>query len=111
MAGKPIPVSTANDMIRTYLDYMTKLGVDMSKQTHSVAFTSAELLDWLNQVSPYADEFRICMGAYQQEPNDRITTIIWPYKNGQPARKPLSQGKDGEGDELVDPFNDGSLEP
>ncbi|MBL7739582.1 MAG: hypothetical protein JNK14_10200 [Chitinophagaceae bacterium] len=110
MAGKPIPVSTANEMIRTYLDYMTKQGVDMGKQTHSVSFTSAELMSWMKEVSPYADEFRICMGAYMQEPFDKITTIIWPYKDGHPSRKPLSQGKDGD-DEPVDPFNDGNTHP
>jgi hypothetical protein len=110
MPNKPIPVSTANDMIRGYISFMTKLGVDMKKQTQSVSFTGAALMGWLSSTMPYADELRVCMGIYPpgHDHAGRTTVILWPYKNGKPATKPISAGKDGGGDdEDIDPYNEG----
>ncbi len=62
-----------------------------------VSFTGNELMDWLNQTMPYADELRVCFGTYPAgDPNaGRVTVILWPYKNGEPANKPVTEGKDG----------------
>lgn len=112
MPNRPIPVSKANEMINEYITYMQQHGVDMQKQTHSVSFAGKELMEWLNGVMPYADEIRIFMGDYpKDDPNaGRTTVILWPYKDGKPAKKPDIQGKDG-GDTDVEPYNDGQLMP
>ncbi len=110
MANKPIPVTEAEVMKQQYLDYMTKLGVDMKQQTHSVSFNSKILQAWMQQVDTVTDEFRIFLGVYPPaSPNaGRISTIIWPYKNGQPAtRGGTALGDDG----WEDPFNDGEGRP
>lgn len=114
MANQPIPVSQANDMIKQYLVYMQKHDVDTARQTHSVSFTSKELLKWLSEVMPFADELRVCVGAYLEgtEKANRLTAILWPYKEGKPARKPKVEGKGGgDEDEEIDPYNSGTLNP
>lgn len=113
MANRPIPVSTANAMIDSYLTYMADHGVDMKIQTHNVGFTSSQLLEWMLRVkdSTGSDEFRICLGVYPQghQYAGKLTTIVWPYKDGKPAKKPI-QGKDGD-DTFEDPYNEGELRP
>jgi hypothetical protein len=113
MANQPIPVSQANDMIKQYLDYLQKLGVDPNSQTQSVSFTSNELLKWQSDVMPFADELRICFGVYPPaaENAGRITSILWPYKNGKPATRPKAEGKDGGEEGEIDPYNSGQLNP
>jgi len=112
MTNQPIPVDQANQMITQYIEYMTKLGVDMQKQTQSISFTSKEYLQWLSQVMPYADELRVCLGVYPEgyENAGRITAILWPYKNGKPAVKPSLPGTVGDGEE-EEPYNNGTLNP
>lgn len=123
MPNQPIPVSEALGMIKTYTSYMQTLGVDMQKQTHSVAFTLPELLAWLNKMTGLADEIRVCMGDYPagHAQAGRTTVMLWPYKNGVPAKYP-SEGNDGcdENEEDcedggpgkdVDPYNQGQLYP
>lgn len=120
MANQPIPVSQANDMIQNYLDYMRSLNAD--DQTQSVSFNTTALLNWMNSVKDFADEFRIFFGAYSDGTNKgRITTIIWPYKDGEPATRATlrSRGDGGEegdddddgDDTFIDPFNEGGLSP
>jgi hypothetical protein len=114
MPNQPIPVSTANDMIKAYISYMTTLGVDMNKQTQSVSFTGTILTDWLALTMPFADELRVCMGVYLpgHAQEGRTTAILWPYKDGQPATQPLSEGKDGGGSNtLLKPLNEGQGNP
>jgi hypothetical protein len=112
MAGKPIPVSTANEMKRLYIDYMVKLGVDMDHQTQSVSFTNDAFADWLSTVKPFTDELWVFMGVYPEghEQAGRTTVILWPYKDGKPASKPLTLGKDGDNEGLP-PYNDGAGNP
>lgn len=109
MASQPIPVSQANTMIQEYDNYMTSLNVN--GQTESVSFESEELLKWMSDVEEYSDEFRIFFGVYPTGSSNagRLTTIIWPYKNGNPATQP-SEGKDGD-DTLIKPYNIGELHP
>jgi hypothetical protein len=111
MPNRTIPVSEANAMVQQYLNYMTEHGMDPKSQTHNVGFTTPNLMEWLNRVKDLTDEFRICLGVYPSgHPSaGRLTTIIWPYKNGEPARKP-TQGKDGD-DTFEDPYNEGGLHP
>ena len=113
MANRPIPVEQANSMISADISYMEKLGVDMNKQTKSISFTSKEFYAWLTDVMQYMDELRVCIGVYPDGENaGRITTILWPYKDGRPARKPKIEGKGGgDDDEEVEPYNDGDLLP
>ncbi|MBC7948022.1 MAG: hypothetical protein H7Y42_09105 [Chitinophagaceae bacterium] len=108
MAGQPIPISTAEDMIKDYITYMRDLGVDMANQTQSVTFTGTDLMDWLNQVMPQADELRIFMGMYPHaHPHaGRTTVILWPYKNGQPANESMQRGGGP-----TEPFNEGTGQP
>jgi hypothetical protein len=112
MANRPIPISEANDMIQYYLGYMSEHHVDMNKQTHSVSFTAPELMQWLNEVMPYADELRVCEGVYLpgHEHAGRITVILWPYKNGKPATRPDGDGKSG-GNNGINPYNHGQGNP
>ena len=113
MAGKPIPIPTANAMIGEYVAYLQTLKVDPAKKTQYVDFSVPELMDWLNKVAPYSDEIRVCMGVYPAtSPNaGQVTTIIWPYKDGKPAAQPL-QGKDGGGgDPGFNPYNEGTSGP
>lgn len=111
--GKPIPASTAKDMIKAYFDYMTKQGVDMSKQTQSVTFTGSAVMTWLGEVMPRTDELRVFMGRYPEghDQAGRTTVILWPYKDGNPSTKPMTDGKGGSGEEEFDPFNDGTGQP
>ena len=114
MAGKPIPISTANAMVNKYIDHVKNLGVEPNKKTQYVSFTLPEIMDWLNQVTPFTDELRICLGVHTQEASDpgRVTVIVWPYKNGEPATSPLSEGKDGGGGGGgINPYNDGNSGP
>ena len=80
MANQPIPPEQAKAMMATYLSYMSGLGVDMKKQTHTVSFDSATLLKWMMDVAPYSDEFRLCEAVYPpNHPNaGRLTVVIWP---------------------------------
>jgi len=105
-----IPVSQANAMVNQYLIYMKEHGVDTKTQTHNIAFSSPELLEWMNRVKTTTDEFRVCLGVYPSGQNaGRLTAIIWPYKDGKPAKKPTA-GKGGDDDD-EDPYNEGGLTP
>ncbi|HTD95245.1 MAG TPA: hypothetical protein VK644_15570 [Chitinophagaceae bacterium] len=112
MANRPIPVAVATGMISEYLSYMKAESI--GKQSQYVGFNSPELLKWLEMVSPYMDELRICFGIYPpgHESAGLITTILWPYKNGAPAKKSTgSEGKgDGGGGDL-EPYNEGQTGP
>ena len=103
--AQPISITTANEMIQAYINYMSNLGVDMQFQTHSVSFGSVELLEWMRNTEQFTDEFRICIGVYPEgSANEgRITTIIWPYRSGSPAM-------DDEQNE-IEPFNEGQRNP
>ncbi|HET6996364.1 MAG TPA: hypothetical protein VFI06_15325 [Chitinophagaceae bacterium] len=114
MAGKKIAISTANAMISNYVDYLRTLRVDAKKKTEYVSFTLQEIQAWLNEVTPSTDELRIYLGVYSADSPTpgtpgRVTTIIWPYKNGKPAQKPI-EGKDGD-DGGHPPYNDGQGMP
>jgi hypothetical protein len=112
MKNGPIPVEMAESMMKEFDHYMRSRGIDMGKQTQSVSFSGQEMMNWLKNVMPYADELRICFGAYPgNEPSpNRITVILWPYKDGQPANQPVVVGKDGDG-EKIPPYNQGGLNP
>ena len=103
MANQPIPVSRANGMIQDYITYMEGLGVNMSQQTQSVSFDGNILQQWLSDVMPFADELRVFLGASGAGDALRITVILWPYKNGQPAMQP----GEGAGSTAINPFNEG----
>ena len=113
MAGRQIPVSTANNMTRLYVEFMTKLGVDMDHQTQNVSFTNDDLMDYLVTVKPFTDELRVFMGVYPEghEQAGRTTVILWPYKDGKPSARPLTIGKGGDGDDGFDPYNEGTGHP
>lgn len=108
-----IPVTTANAMKEAYLGYMTLHQVNMQFQTHSVSFPSNDLVKWMFELQELGlvDEFRVFAGVYAPpSPHaGRITVIIWPYKNGQPAVD-TTQGNGGGGVE-IEPYNDGTLNP
>lgn len=107
MANQPIPIEQANEMIAAYIKYMEGLGVDMSTQTQSVSFTFAELQAWQELVEPYTDELKIYLGVYSSGAQaGRITTILWPYKDGKPAV--TLTGIDPGG---IKPYNDGNMNP
>jgi len=112
MENRPIPVNVANVMKEDYVIYLKKHGVDPFKQSQSVSFAGKELMAWMAQTMPYADELRVYLGVYPPtDPNaGRITVILWPYKNGKPATQPVSEGKDGDSTPIP-PYNQGGLEP
>ena len=93
--------------MQEYVSYMTNLGVNMSQQTQTVSFDPAILAQWLNNVLPHTDELRVCLGVYTPGEADagRITVILWPYKNGQPATDPTARGTE------IEPFNEGQGQP
>jgi len=118
--AKPIPVSQASAMIKTYDTYMENLGVDMKTQTQSVGFNLQELMAWLNKMTPIADEIRIFMSDYPDgtQQAGRTSVLLWPYKNGKPARTTdptlaTEPGVSDPGDpgDPADPFNDGTTFP
>jgi hypothetical protein len=102
-----------------YQTYMTKHGVNVkTAQTNCVSFGSKALQDYFanNNIFENSDEIRIYFGIYPAdspkiypgaEPG-RLTTIIWPYKDSQPATYPV--GELGEG-EPIEPYNIGTLQP
>jgi hypothetical protein len=108
MANQPISVETANSMISAYQKYMVDHGVNMEEQTKCVCFDMAALNDWLAEVTPYSDEIRMFNGLYDSGTQvNRTTVIFWPYKDGQPAK--IQQAISG--DNFIEPFNDGRLDP
>lgn len=118
MKNHPIPAKEAYTMVEEYWKYLKKLGVDPDSQTQSVSFTASELISWMQRVMSVSDEFRIFFGVYPEgHPQaGRITSIIWPYKDGKPAKKVTSsvQGKDDPPpppDDEEDPYNAGGLNP
>ena len=106
MANQPIPVAKATAMMQQYVSYMGSHGINMNSQTQSVSFDASELQQWMNNVMPYTDEFRIFLGVYPAGDPEagRITVIVWPYKNGQPATNGAARGE-------IEPFNEGQLYP
>lgn len=109
MPNQPITVEKATIMMQRYVAYMTDLGVDMNHQTQSVSFNASDLQQWLDGVMPFTDEFRLCLGVYP--PGDanagRISVIVWPYKNGQPATSDSGRGITAE----IEPFNEAQGHP
>ena len=104
MAGQTVPISTAEDMIRDYYDYMTNLGVNMEEQTQSISFSASAVMEYLSEPMASADELRVFMGLYpaEHEQAGRTTVILWPYLNGQPLE---------QGGNPIEPFNDGKGNP
>jgi len=84
----------------------------MEHQTQSVSFTNDAFADWLSTVTPFTDELRVFMGVYPDghAQAGRTTVILWPYKDGRPASKPLTIGK-GNGNEDLPPYNEGTGHP
>lgn len=113
MSNRPIPVSTANIMIQEYINFLKEQGIDPDKQSQSVSFDGTELMAWLNNVMPLADELKICLGVYPKLDANagRITVILWPYNAGLPALQLVSEGKDGNPPEPIPPYNAGTLNP
>ncbi|HEX2627959.1 MAG TPA: hypothetical protein VHM26_03080 [Chitinophagaceae bacterium] len=113
MPNRPISTELANEMIKNYLSYMTDHGINMEDQTHCVEFSSNALLGWMGSVSAETDQFRLCFGRYPDSHPyaGRLTVIVWPYKNGQPAIVPPWGLPGGDPCEEVDPFNEGTLNP
>lgn len=114
MSGKPIPISTANEMTRLFVEYVQNLEVETKKKTQYVSFTLPEIMKWLQDITPYTDELRVYLGIDTDASPQagRLTAIIWPYRKDRPATRPFADGKDGGGDEEgVDPYNDGSTGP
>lgn len=115
--SSPISVPTANLMIEAYTKYMEGHSINMNQQTHCVIFPTSQLNEWMNKVTPYCDEFRIYNGLYPAgEHENRTTVILWPYKDGQPARWPETEngygdGDNDDGDGLIQPYNEGHLNP
>jgi hypothetical protein len=110
----PIPVSTANTMIEDYIRSTESGAEDLSKKTWSVSFTGKELMDWLAEKMPFADELRICFGKYPKDDikGGQVTVILWPYKNGQPATQGYLEGKDDPvPPPPIPPYNNGGLNP
>lgn len=108
MANQPIPVETANLMIAAYRKYMEDHDVNMDQQTQAVSFTGTSLMNWLNEVMPYADEIRIFNGLYDAGTHSgRTTVILWPYRDGQPAIRQQAVN----GDNYIQPYNEGQLYP
>ena len=131
MANQPIPVSVANQLIQNYDDYLVSR--NEKGQTESISFDAAALMNWMESVRDHTDEFRIFLGVYDnvESKAGRITAIIWPYKDGEPAVKPEEAGRSGGtgegegggnegggtggtgggGGTFEDPFNEGHLRP
>jgi hypothetical protein len=100
--GRTISPEEGDRMIAEYLNYI-KSPVDIGTQTQSVSFSSKELMEWLNQIMPRADELRVCFGRYPagHAQAGRMTVILWPYKDGEPT---WTNPKDR-------PYNDGTGQP
>lgn len=131
MANRPIPVKVANEMIAEYQAFMKIAG--FQNETQYISFASPELLKWLDAVRESMDELRICLGVYppDHEKAGRLTSILWPYKDGKPAKRSLPANtrkkkddegnEDGDGDDdgdggpyptgEIEPFNEGQTSP
>lgn len=115
MKNHPIPAKEATLMIEEYCRFLTQTGIKPEKQTQSVSFTAPELMSWLGKTMPAADELRIFFGVYPAGHVNagRITTILWPYKDGKPTTQPVQiEGKDDPPPPPpTDPYNAGGLNP
>jgi len=114
MAGKRILITTANEMTRLYASHVGNLPVPPGKKTQYVSFTFPDLMEYLNEVAPFTDELRIFLGVHPDNASEpgRVTTIIWPYKDGEPAARPMAEGKDGGGGgQGLPPYDEGNNNP
>nr|MBC7611547.1 hypothetical protein [Pseudopedobacter sp.] len=104
-----------------YQTYMTKLGVNVkTTQTNCVSFESKALQEYFmsNKIFENSDEIKFYFGIYPADSPQgypgakpgRLTTIIWPYKNGKATIIPPVGVGYGDG-EPIDPFNLGELYP
>jgi hypothetical protein len=108
---------TAKMIMKAYEVYMDSLGVDTSNNnlTRAVSFNSKNLKKWIKKYDIFnkSDELRIFFGRYPDLPvfganRNRLTLILWPYKNGFPAKR---GGVRSDKDDELDPFNLGNLKP
>ena len=115
MENHPIPVGDANIMIEEYIKNSKELEVNPTKKTYSVSFTAPDLMKWLSQTMPLADELRVCLAMYPKDHvhAGRVTVILWPYKDGAPAtHTTLLDGKDAPPPPPeIPPYNAGGLNP
>lgn len=120
MARKITP-AFANACKAEYAAFMKNLGINVNKnQTNTITFNTAELQAYLqdNNVFENSDEIKVFLGVYPEDspgvyPSTqpgKITAIIWPHKNGQPATF-LKEGNNGASGAPIDPFNVGELSP
>jgi len=114
MAGRPISITQAHEMTRLYVDHVRNLPVHPVKKTQYVSFTLSDLMNYLRQAEKNADEIRIYLGVHSESSQNpgRLTTILWPYKDGEPAAGAYVEGKDGGGGgEGFPPYDEGSGNP
>ncbi len=115
-----ITVKFADSCKKEYHVYMKHLGVDTSTdQTNCVCFKTADLKAYFDKYDLFnnSDEIKFFFGVYpKHDPHPhhhakpgRLTTIIWPYKDGAPSTM-IADGKDG-GDGKIQPYNFGQFEP
>lgn len=96
--GGEIPVSIGADMLKDYQGF--KITHDLQSQTDNITFTFSDLVKWMTSVESESDELVVCLAT---DPNNMLTVVLWPYKNGQPA-------VDSNGD-LLKPYNYGHRRP
>lgn len=93
-------------------------------ETESVSFKFNELTTWMadSLKGVKVDSMRVCLGVYEKNAQGRYTEIdkslgkmtvfLWPYYNGAKAKRPkITNNKQTEEEEEVEPFNFGTLNP
>lgn len=119
--NKPIDPKIAQICVDEYLK-IKKGDLNDIKQmlkTESVSFELKQLTSWLTDTLKNVpiDTIRMTFGVYEsqyiqhtQRPDSlkgKVSLFLWPYYKGKKARKP----KSSLGDEEVEPFNFGDLNP
>lgn len=108
-----------------YTDLKAKTDVDLVKNmlhTNSVSFNFFELQDWMNNTLSGVkfNNIRVCFGVYDKDTvtiggvehkirKGKLTVFLWPYLGNEKATRPKLGVEPGE--EEVEPFNIGTLNP
>lgn len=125
--GNKIEIPVARRAKASFRTFMQQLGIDAASKglTLSVNFGGSSFIDWLKDLQdcmspvgspppePTVDELRIVFARYTDEFmnydafNDenvgRLTVLLWPYKNHQPAHDATNKA--------ILPFDLGGLYP
>jgi hypothetical protein len=102
--GEAIPVPEA--LVKVLKFGRFKSDHDLENQTMCIGFNAINLLKWLENHLDQMDELKIFLSLDEAE---KITVVLWPYKEKQPAV--VSPNTEDDDEVALDPYNIGNRQP